>query len=163
MAKKRKAAKKSTRKKAAKKSTRKKAAKKLRIAIIGCGGISETHIKAMGQIPEFEIVAMSDNLFSFEDAVDQLDPRVAVLDWGMRPPKEPHFLRRFLQRHPGVGTVVICDLDDDETVESVLEAGALACVSKRHAARDLVPAVWAASRGHGPHECGHDDIDRKPN
>lgn len=36
------------------------AKKKLRLAIIGCGGISETQIKAMGQIPEIEIVAGCD-------------------------------------------------------------------------------------------------------
>jgi predicted dehydrogenase len=38
----------------------KKAKKKVRIGIIGCGGISETHIAAMRQIPEFEIVAGCD-------------------------------------------------------------------------------------------------------
>ncbi len=38
----------------------KSVSKKLRVAIIGCGGISETQIKAMGQIPEIEIVAGCD-------------------------------------------------------------------------------------------------------
>jgi len=38
----------------------KKAKKKLRIAIIGCGGISETHIAAMRRIPEIEIVGGCD-------------------------------------------------------------------------------------------------------
>jgi len=37
-----------------------KAEKKLRVAFIGCGGISETHIAAMRRIPEFEIVAGCD-------------------------------------------------------------------------------------------------------
>lgn len=43
-------------------ATEKKATakKKLRLAIIGCGGISETHIQAMSKIPEFEIVAGCD-------------------------------------------------------------------------------------------------------
>jgi predicted dehydrogenase len=34
--------------------------KKLRLAIIGCGGISETHIKALQDMPEVEIVAAVD-------------------------------------------------------------------------------------------------------
>jgi predicted dehydrogenase len=38
----------------------KKAKKKVRVGIIGCGGISETHIAAMRQIPEFELVAGCD-------------------------------------------------------------------------------------------------------
>jgi len=37
-----------------------KAKKKLRLAIIGCGGISETHIAALKHIPEFELVAGCD-------------------------------------------------------------------------------------------------------
>ena len=35
----------------------KKVDKKLRVAIVGCGGISETHLKAYQSIPEVEIVA----------------------------------------------------------------------------------------------------------
>jgi predicted dehydrogenase len=37
--------------------TKKAPTKKLRIAIVGCGGISETHLKAFKEIPEAEIVA----------------------------------------------------------------------------------------------------------
>ncbi len=38
----------------------KKAKKRVRVAIIGCGGISETHIAAMRQIPEFDLVGGCD-------------------------------------------------------------------------------------------------------
>ena len=37
--------------------TKKRVDKKLRVAIVGCGGISEAHLKAYKQIPEVEIVA----------------------------------------------------------------------------------------------------------
>ena len=36
--------------------------KKLRVAIIGCGGIAQTHMKAYQNIPEVEIVAGVDIL-----------------------------------------------------------------------------------------------------
>ena len=49
--------------------------KKLRVAIIGCGGICQTHMEAYKSIPEVEIVA----------GVDILQERLDVMEtkWGL--------------------------------------------------------------------------------
>ena len=70
----------STKMESAKKKTDPKM-KKLRVAIIGCGGIAQTHLNAYKEIPEVEIVA----------GVDILQERLDVMQekWGL--PKEALF------------------------------------------------------------------------
>ena len=55
--------------------------KKLRVAIIGCGGIAQSHMKAYQMIPEVEIVA----------GVDIKEDRLELMnkEWGI--PKEALF------------------------------------------------------------------------
>jgi predicted dehydrogenase len=55
--------------------------KKFRVAIIGCGGISQTHLEAYKQIPEVEIVAGVD---ISDDALERMETK-----WGL--PKEALF------------------------------------------------------------------------
>lgn len=58
--------------------------KKLRVAIIGCGGISQAHLTAYEQIPEVEIVAGVDNESHRLDVMEEKHglPRAALFtDW----------------------------------------------------------------------------------
>jgi DNA-binding NarL/FixJ family response regulator len=105
---------------------------------------------------EFEVAAMVEDGRALLWQAEVIRPDVVVTDIVMPALDGIAATEELLARHPGTRVILVTVYDDPELVERGYAAGALACVLKQTAARDLVPAVRAALRGeryvasHGP-------------
>ena len=91
--------------------------------------------------PVVEIVAMADNVLSFRDGLDALQPGLAVIDLLSHSPDQGKFLRHLSDRYVDLRIIVVGDDDDPEIAHAMLGQGAMAYVLKRSAATELTVAV----------------------
>ena len=110
--------------------------------------------------PVVEIVAMADNVLSFRDGLDALQPELAVIDLLSQAPDQGTFLRHLSNRYADLRIIVVGDEDDPVIAHDALGQGAMAYVLKRSAATDLTAAVAQVLAGDiyvSPDvEAGHD-------
>jgi DNA-binding NarL/FixJ family response regulator len=96
---------------------------------------------------EFVVVKTAMDGKSALEIIINCKPDVVVLDLNM-PGLNGIEITRELVRYSPRPAIVICSLgQDQETVDAVLEAGALGYVFKAHVTRDLIAAVKSVARG----------------
>jgi DNA-binding NarL/FixJ family response regulator len=91
--------------------------------------------------PEFEVAAMTDNLLSLLDTLDQLEPDMLVLDTGSAEFGTPDLAGRLHHRHPGL-RIVLVGIDHEDPFADDLPPRT-AYVSKHSADEALLPAARA--------------------
>jgi DNA-binding NarL/FixJ family response regulator len=97
--------------------------------------------------PEFDVAAVVSDGHALLREADALRPDVIVTDIVMPGLDGIAATEALLARRPGSRVVLVTVHDDPELADRGYAVGALACVLKLAAARDLVPAVRAALRG----------------
>jgi DNA-binding NarL/FixJ family response regulator len=97
--------------------------------------------------PEFEVVAMSDNVLSLLDALKVHRSPLLVLDLAMGGGKRTSLLRQLALRNTGLPIVVVGLERSPVIAREVKEAGGAAYVVTNSAPGDLVPAARAALKG----------------
>ncbi len=115
-------------------------------ALLAPNQVELTEMKAYLE-PEFSVVAMSDNVLSFSDAMDSLTPDVAVIDTSVRAPYQGNFVRQIKSRHPDVRIIVLDDDRDPVAVRKSMSWGASGYVLKQSVATELPEAVREVSQG----------------
>ncbi len=96
---------------------------------------------------EFDVVATVADGLALVRAVTTLQPDVVVADIVMPGMDGIAATAAILARRPTTRVVLATVHNDPELAERGYAAGALACVSKHRAGRELLPAVRAAIRG----------------
>jgi DNA-binding NarL/FixJ family response regulator len=96
--------------------------------------------------PEFDVVAIVADGAALLRAADGFHPDLIVTDIVMPGLDGIAATAALLARRPGTRVVLITVHDDPDLAERGHAAGALACVLKHTAGRELVPALRAAMR-----------------
>ena len=101
--------------------------------------------------PEFEVVAMIDNVVSLDASIKSLQPSLMIVDLHMLGADADRVLRVLLDR---AGCPPLIGLSsDDKTVVTAEELGLAAIVTRSSAAHDLLPVVREVlSRGKRRHQ-----------
>lgn len=81
------------------------------------------------------------------ERVAALRPDLVVMDIRMPDMDGIAATRRITKRNPDMRVLVFTAYDDPESVEAVIEAGAMGCLSKRRARTDLVAALDMLASG----------------
>lgn len=97
--------------------------------------------------PEFSVLAMSDNVLSFSDALDSLTPDVAVVETSISVPYEGNLVRHVRARYPNLAVVVLAEDADLTAVQKVLSWGASGYVLKPSLASELCEAIREVAQG----------------
>lgn len=90
--------------------------------------------------PEFEVAAMTDNLLSLLDTLDQIEPDMLVVDTGAAEFSAPDLAGRLHHRHPGL-RIILVGIDEDPFADDLPPRTAY--VSKHSADEGLLPAARA--------------------
>ena len=90
---------------------------------------------------------MADNALSLVDAVESLDPDLAVVDVSIRSRSDANLVRHLKDRYPALRLIVLGDEGDQIVVEEVQDWGAEGYVLKLAADTDLILAARAVTRG----------------
>lgn len=95
--------------------------------------------------PNLELVATGVQLERIEATLHELEPAVAVLNFGSLP--TPAAVYQLHQSCPGTRIVVLANRPTAAECNQMLSFGATACISKETQARDVINAIHLASRG----------------
>jgi DNA-binding NarL/FixJ family response regulator len=91
--------------------------------------------------PELEVAAMTDNLLSLLDTLDQIEPDMLVVDTGSAEFGTPDLAGRLRHRHPGLRIILVGIDNEDPFADNVPPRTAY--VSKQSADEALLPAARA--------------------
>ncbi len=100
--------------------------------------------------PEFEVVAMADNALSLVDAVESLQPELAVVDVSIHSRGDVNLARQLTDRFPDLRLIVLGDEDNEIARREVLSWGAAGYVPRQAVVAALAPAARAALQESGP-------------
>jgi DNA-binding NarL/FixJ family response regulator len=100
--------------------------------------------------PDLRVVGEAGDGLAAERLVEQLRPRVVLMDLRMPRRDGVEATRRITARWPEVQVLVLTTYDDDELVFRSIEAGASGYLLKDVGSDALAQAVRAASRGESP-------------
>jgi DNA-binding NarL/FixJ family response regulator len=96
----------------------------------------------------FETVVMVADKDSLFEAVEKLEPDLAIVDLSLPISGEINIARQLKDRFPGLKCIVLSVHDEEKVIEQVLSSGAAGFVLKRTAGTDLIPAVAKVLEGH---------------
>ena len=110
--------------------------------------------RLLDAVPEFEVVAVCDNLDSLLEAVDRDAPDVVVTDVRMPPGNSDegiHAARRLRETNPGIGVVVLSQYANPSYALALLETGsagrAYVLKERVHEIDQLAAAIRAVAGG----------------
>ena len=95
--------------------------------------------------PNLKLVASDVPLEHIEATLGELEPAVAVLNFGSLP--TPATVYQLHQARPETRIVVLANRPTAAECNQMLSFGATACISKETQARDIINAIHLASRG----------------
>jgi DNA-binding NarL/FixJ family response regulator len=118
----------------------------------GCVLLADRHLgllQAVSNLLEsrFDVVVMVADEGSMFEAVERLEPDLAVIDISLPAETGSNVARRLKERYPNLRVIVLSTHDEPEVARLVLAAGADGFVLKRTAAMDLITAIDAALGG----------------
>ncbi len=99
----------------------------------------------IGEDPNLELVRHGVPIDEVEDAVEEHDPNVVLLNFGTL--KSPAQVFQLHQSYPDTRVVVLANRPTAAECNQMLSLGATACLSKETEARDIINAIHLASRG----------------
>ena len=99
----------------------------------------------IGEDPNLELVQHGVPIDEVEDAVEEHDPNVVLLNFGTL--KSPAQVFQLHQSYPDTRVVVLANRPTAAECNQMLSLGATACLSKETEARDVINAIHLASRG----------------
>ena len=97
--------------------------------------------------PHVEVSAMTDNVLSLIDAVEALEPDLAIVHMTIPDREHMNMMRHFKSRFPELKMIVVSDHTDSVEVCDVLNEGVQGYVFQHNAKTELVPAVEEVLRG----------------
>ena len=97
--------------------------------------------------PEFDVVAMVDNALSMVDALQALEPALAVVEGSMPGGGRSALAYHVAVRYPDLTVVVAGREPDPIAARAAIEVGCRGYVVTSSAADDLRPALWSAHEG----------------
>lgn len=97
--------------------------------------------------PHIEVVGEADDGRQAVQLVDELHPDVVIMDISMPQLNGLDATRQITRFHPTVQVLVLTMHDESTYIRQMVKAGAIGCVVKRSAARELIQGVEAAARG----------------
>ena len=97
--------------------------------------------------PHVEVSAMTDNVLSLIDAVDVLEPDLAIVHTPIPDREHLNMTRHLKNRFPELKVIVVSDHNDSVIVCDVLNQGASGYVFQHKAKTELLPAVEEVRRG----------------
>ncbi len=97
--------------------------------------------------PHVEVSAMTDNVLSLIDAVEVLEPDLAIVHMTILDLEHTNFTRHLHSRFPELKMIVVSDHNNSVIVHHVLNQEANGFVFQDKAKTDLVPAVKEILRG----------------
>jgi DNA-binding NarL/FixJ family response regulator len=105
----------------------------------------------LGHEPNMEISAMVGSGAEARKKAIELMPNVVLMDLEMETPRAGvEAIRALSNEAPSIRCVVLTHFEDDETVFSAFEAGAVDYVLKNSSAAEILEAVRSAARGMSP-------------
>ena len=97
--------------------------------------------------PHVEVSAMTDNVLSLVDAIEALEPDLAIVQVTIPNREQINMTRVLKSRFPELKMIVVSDHDDSVVVCDVLNEGVQGYVFQHDAKRELLPAVEEVLRG----------------
>lgn len=97
--------------------------------------------------PEYEVIAMTDNMVSMVEAISNLEPDFVILDIPMEASHQPNTVHRIASRFPKLRIIVLGDGPDQSTIDDILTAGAVGYLPRLDATRKLRVAVERVLQG----------------
>ena len=97
--------------------------------------------------PHVEVSAMTDNVLSLVDAVEGLEPDLAIVQMTIPDREQMNMTRVLKSRFPERKMIVVSNHNDSVVVCSVLNQGVPGYVFQHNAKTELLPAVEEVLRG----------------
>ena len=97
--------------------------------------------------PHVEVSAMTDNVLSLIDAVEALEPDLAIVHMTILDLEHTNLTRHLKSRFPELKMIVVSNHIDSVVVCSVLNQGVPGYVFQHNAKTELLPAVEEVLRG----------------
>jgi len=97
--------------------------------------------------PHVEVSAMTDNVLSLIDAVEELEPDLAIVHTTISDRDQMNMMRHLKSRFPELKMIVVSDYTDAVVVCDVLNEGVQGYVFQHNAKTELLPAVEEVLRG----------------
>ena len=97
--------------------------------------------------PHVEVSAMTDNVLSLIDAVEVLEPDLAIIHTSIPDREHMNMTRHLNSRFPELKMIVVSDHTDSVVVCDVLNEGVQGYVFQHNAKTELLPAVEEVLRG----------------
>ena len=97
--------------------------------------------------PHVEVSAMTDNVLSLVDAVEALEPELAIVQMTIPDREHMNMMRHLTSRFLELKMIVVSDCNDSVVVCDVLNKGVQGYVLQHNAKTELVPAAKEVLRG----------------
>ncbi len=97
--------------------------------------------------PHVEVSAMTDNVLSLIDAVEALEPDLAILHMTILDLEHTNLTRHLKSRFPELKMIVVSDHNNSVIVCDVLNQGVQGYVFQHNTKTELLPAVEEVLRG----------------
>ena len=97
--------------------------------------------------PHVEVSAMTDNVLSLIDAVEELEPDLAIVHMTILDIEHTNLTRHLNSRFPELKMIVVSAYDDSVVIRALLNQGVQGFVFQDNAKTELVPAVEEVLRG----------------
>ncbi|HEX8917941.1 MAG TPA: response regulator transcription factor [Chloroflexota bacterium] len=97
--------------------------------------------------PDISVIGEAGDGRQALDLAEELRPQVVVMDIAMPNLNGLEATRQIVRRVPGTRVVILTMHDNPQYLLQIVKAGAISCVLKRSAGRELVMAVEAAAQG----------------
>lgn len=121
----------------------------LRIVVVDDQEIVRAGLRALlGREQDIHVVGAAPDGEEALRLVDELNPDVAVVDYGLPKMTGVEVSEAIQKRHPEVSVIILTNFLDDEIVHRALQAGVSAYVYKDVDARDLKRAIREVAAGH---------------
>ncbi len=105
----------------------------------GLRGLLETHFRS--------VVMVADRQSLFQ-ALDQINPKLAVVDLSLIGHNRTNNIGELNKKYPNTKFIILSNYDEPDVADAVISAGASGFVIKQYAGKDLLDAIESVKQGH---------------